>query len=350
MSNGTTEGDSAGAVRTVIAGYDGPGLECVVSTDQANLSIAVDERYLVKWLRQTVTIADLDTLETLRAAGFEHMPRFVGVVMGAGRVVALVHEFVPGATDGWQWYVDDVLAWLDADADADADAALAELVDTAAQMGAITAEMHAALAGVRCVRAASLAPLCQRIAQLCATAFALTAGDEGDRLAARREAIERAVAPLADLDLDFVPMQRVHGDLHAGQFLRSGGRLLLADFDGDPTVEAAERLSIQPVERDLAGLLQSLDHVGRVAARRRPGADVEPFIGAAIDACLVAYRSRCPVDDRLLAPLRVAQELHEFVYAATRLPVWLYVPDAALQRLFPSTVRPSVIAGSEETA
>ncbi len=346
MSDGTTEGDSAGAVRTAIVGYDGPGLERVVSTDQANLSIAVDERYLVKWLRQTVTTADLDTLETLRAAGFEHMPRFVGGVMGEGRVVALVHEFVLGATDGWQWYVDDVLAWLDADADA----ALAELVDTAAQMGAITAEMHAALAGGHCVRAASLAPLCQRIAQLCATAFALTTGDEGDRLAARREAVERAIAPLADLDLDLVPMQRVHGDLHAGQFLRSGGRLLLADFDGDPTVEASERLSIQPVERDLAGLLQSLDHVGRVAARRRSGADVEPFIGAAIDACLAAYRSRCPVDDRLLAPLRVAQELHEFVYAATRLPVWLYVPDAALQRLFPSPARPPAIAGSEETA
>jgi hypothetical protein len=41
------------------------------------------------------------------------------------------------------------------------------------------------------------------------------------------------------------------------------------------------------------------------------------------------------VDDRLLWPLRVAQELHEYAYAALHLPVWSYVPDAAMQSLFP---------------
>ena len=43
------------------------------------------------------------------------------------------------------------------------------------------------------------------------------------------------------------------------------------------------------------------------------------------------------MDDRLLWPLRVAQELHEYAYAALHLPVWTYVPDAAMQALFPIT-------------
>ena len=62
---------------------------------------------------------------------------------------------------------------------------------------------------------------------------------------------------------------------------------------------------------------------------------MEPFVVAAIDAADRAYRAAHVVDDALLWPLRVAQELHEFAYAATRLPVWGYVPDAAMCALFP---------------
>ena len=40
-----------------------------------------------------------------------------------------------------------------------------------------------------------------------------------------------------------------------------------------------------------------------------------------------------PTDVRLLRPLRVAQELHEFVYAVRHLPSWRYVPDGALAAL-----------------
>jgi len=41
------------------------------------------------------------------------------------------------------------------------------------------------------------------------------------------------------------------------------------------------------------------------------------------------------LDDRLLSPFRVEQELREFLYAERHLPRWLYVPDSALQDLFP---------------
>jgi predicted trehalose synthase len=40
-----------------------------------------------------------------------------------------------------------------------------------------------------------------------------------------------------------------------------------------------------------------------------------------------------PTDVLLLRALRVAQELHEFVYAVRYLPSWRYVPDGALAAL-----------------
>ena len=329
MRDGTTAGDSAAAVRRVVPGADGRGRERRVSTDQANLSVAVDERWLVKWLRTPLAPADLVILERLREVGFAHMPAYAGALVEDGVVRALVHELVVGATDGWQWYVDDVLAWLDGAM------GMEPLVATAASMGTVTAELHHALAPAHEVRA-PITDLRTRIESLRATAFAATDGEAGERLRARRDRIDAALAPLADVGE--VVVQAIHGDLHAGQFLRSPAepaRLLLTDFDGDPMVSSGARAVRQPVERDVAGLVQSIDHVGRVAARHRPAADVEPFIDAATDACLDAYRASHRLDEDLLRPLRVAQELHEYTYAATRLPVWLYVPDAALRRLLP---------------
>lgn len=321
-------GRSAAAVRRVLPAVGVHGDERQVSTDQANTSIAVDERWLVKWFRRPVAAADLDVTESLAAHGFAHMPAHLGALRDGDAVVAVVSELVADATDGWVWFVDDVLAWLDSGQGLDA------LVATAARMGTIAAELHLALARPD-DGPASLDGLRALVRERREAAITHTAGDAGLRLRSRLAQIDAA---LVGLDLSgAVTMQRIHGDLHAGQFLRGADRtrLLLIDFDGDPMTASSDRLSVQPPERDLAGLVQSIDHVGRVAARRRPGADVKPFVAPAIDAALAAYAAVRHYDDALLWPLRVAQELHEYAYAGLHLPVWGYVPDAAMCTLFP---------------
>ena len=137
----------------------------------------------------------------------------------------------------------------------------------------------------------------------------------------------------------------VHGDLHVGQVLRWTGGYAVGDFDGNPVLPVAERLRPQPAARDVAGMLQSIDHVGRVVNRRVEGADPERV--ASLDchgpgAILEAYRDRLRtngraqlLDERLLLPFQVEQECREFLYAVQHLPRWRYVPDQALQALFP---------------
>jgi maltokinase len=338
---GSLPGASAAAVRRLVPSHIGPGIERQVSTDQANVSIAVDERWLVKWFTRPIAHRDLAVVDQLSSMGFVHMPTYAGAVIDApdddggqdgeaAEVVAVVSEFVPGATDGWQWYVDDVLAWIDGDLAIDApDGPVA----TAARMGSIAADLHEALAAAG-VERAPLAPIRAAVAERRRQAVEHTTGDVGARLSARLGRIDAALSALDGIDT--VMVQRVHGDLHAGQFIRSGDRLLVIDFDGDPMTSSADRLERQPVERDVAALLQSIDHVARVASKRRPGSDVSMFVDLAIDAAERSYRDRHPVDDRLLWPLRVAQELHEYAYAALHLPVWTYVPDSAMQALFPA--------------
>ena len=129
---------------------------------------------------------------------------------------------------------------------------------------------------------------------------------------------------------------RIHGDLHVGQVLRGGdGSLSVNDFDGNPL--ASDRMAPDAPARDVASMTCAIDHVGRVVARRHPeyAAPASDWAMRSREAFLDAYRAglgdrRELFDDRLLVPFEVAQEAHEFVYAARYLPRWLYVPDGAM--------------------
>jgi maltokinase len=140
----------------------------------------------------------------------------------------------------------------------------------------------------------------------------------------------------------------VHGDLHVGQVLRFADRpdYAVVDFDGNPIVPPDRRADRQPAAVDVAGMLASLDHVGRVVVHRTEELDVrgvetvETWIREARGAFLRAYREGLAaagrpelLDERLLRPLLVVQECREYLYAVRHLPHWVYVPDKALPAL-----------------
>lgn len=320
-------GDSA-ALATRLTGRPLAG-EREIPVDQTNRSVIVADLVVVKWLLPPVPEPHpgVEVLIHLAERGFTDMPAFVGTAERDGVVEAILTEYLPGAQDGWDWFVDDVDAWLRGDLPFGA------LTGSAAQMGALTARLHTALAdlqpssvAVRTYHAQAMEALdhCRRE----------VAGPEGARLTALAPEVERALAPLDTAEV--LPAHRIHGDLHAGQFLRTDDRLAVTDFDGNPLADEADRRLPQTPLRDLASLLQSLDHVGRIVVRRRHpdrAADVDRFIAAATAAALGEYGTVHPVHADVLHALRVAQELHEFRYAVSHLPRWLYVPDAALPAL-----------------
>ena len=324
------EGESA-ALAGRVCGRPFVG-EAPVTVDQTNHSVVVGGEVVVKWLVPPVPAPHpgVELLAHLAHARFDDMPPFLGAEERDGTVVALVTGYLPGAQDGWDWFVDDVDAGLREGATADG---LDTLASSAARMGALTARLHVALSTLQRSTVAARLYHAQAVELLDRVCREVT-GEECDRLRAAGDAVVEALRPLDCPDM--LTAHRIHGDLHAGQFLRSGDRLVVTDFDGNPLADPRERRMPQSPLRDLASLLQSLDHVGRIVVKRRHpdrGADVDRFIADATQAALTAYRADRPVRDDLLAALRVAQELHEFHYAVTHLPRWLYVPDAALPAL-----------------
>ena len=300
-------------------------VERPITVDQTNVSVVVDEDVVVKWLRPPVPAPHpgVELIRHLTAAGFDEMPAFLGVDERDQVVHAIVTAYLPGALDGWDWYVDDVEAWLAGRVDLD------DLVDSARRMGGVTARMHAALEDLQPSMVEVGAVAAQAMADLQLATSHLEGLEWLDGLLVA-EVLRplQAAAPVRG--------HRIHGDLHAGQFLRAGEIMVVTDFDGNPLQDLGARARAQSPLRDVASVLQSIEHVGAIVVkRRRPDRadDVDRFAAAATSAALDAYSAEHAVDHRLLLAFRVAQELHEYAYSIHHLPHWRYVADAALPGL-----------------
>jgi maltokinase len=303
-----------------------------IEADQTNASVVVGERVVVKWFRRVGSRPSraATLLAHLDAVGFRGIPQPLGSIAwrtpeGADLALAQGDAWLPGARDGWEWTVERL------------ERGVPSAATTGRQLGELVASHHAALATPSQVipdpvaEAPPAATHGWRTAALATLADAVAADDDlGDDTVRRAEpalrvAIDGIVRP------GRVRIQPVHGDLHVGQVLEWPGGLAVIDFDGNPTVPRDGNAIRQPIERDVAQMLSSLDHVGRIVEHRRdagPDRAVDEWILVSRDAFLAAYG---PVDPELLAGFEAEQELRELAYAARFLPRWRYAPVSTLR-------------------
>lgn len=362
-----------GAAESLLAllaggGVDDPGItlqswqaryvrgEEPITVDQTNDSVIVGDptrtgqAAVVKWLVHQPAVGAAHEhpaarrLATLADAGFAGTPAPWGLVTfdvgeAAPLLAATVVEHVPQAVDGWTWAVEDVRGL------ARGELSLMDALSAVTELGGLTARLHVAFAHLGVDRATDTDARrwIDRAAADLDLAIASVAGPEGVRLRERAPFVNRAIRELSASS--GTALIEVHGDLHVGQILRHGqpSAYLVIDFDGNPVIPEAERMARQPAAVDVAGMLASLDHVGRVVIRRNEGVDesaVQHWISQSREEFLASYRSTLAasgqsalLDERLLHPLRVAQEIREYLYAVRHLPHWIYVPDWALPAL-----------------
>jgi len=356
-------GDGAfGALAQAVAGGDVEGRfiarrfasipvgvgERAIATDQSNVSVVVGDATLVK-LSPLITPGPHPAVRIpahLEEVGFEETPRLLGALtwsdQGDEYLVATLTELLADAHEGWDWHIRVV------EEIADGGRPPAAWARPAAVLGALVARLHAALAS-----ASSVFPTPRSLASpedatrwlreaetTLEEALALIDGPEGERLRALEPSIRASLAPLASMS--GTPITTIHGDLHVGQLLPWRDGFAVIDFEGNPLQRDEERGRLRPPARDVASMVRSLDHVGRIVQRRRPDRadDIATWIAAARSSFLDAYRATLRrvgaqdlFDERLLHPFEVAQECHEFVYAARYLPTWRSVPDLAMPRL-----------------
>ncbi|QHT54993.1 aminoglycoside phosphotransferase [Cellulomonas sp. H30R-01] len=211
--------------------------------------------------------------------------------------------------------------------------------DLARELGAVVAGVHADLVrafGTDAATAPEDGP--EQVASAVANRFAwaVSAVPQLTRFAPGVEAVVAQVRGLAVAP----PRQRVHGDLHLGQVLRSGSRWFVTDFEGEPLAPLAARTRPDLALRDVAGMLRSLDYAAAVAGLT--GDAAQSWTDAARAALLDGYAGAAvaqPVDVDadgravLLRALELDKTLYEAVYESRNRPTWLPIPLAGLERL-----------------
>ncbi|WP_336115358.1 maltokinase N-terminal cap-like domain-containing protein [Streptomyces sp. PTD9-10] len=297
--------------------------------EQSNSSIVYGDTFILKLLRRVVpgVNPDLEIPRALAREGCARVPAPTAWLRteppdeaGASYVLAVLQPFVSGAADGWELALRELSKGEDFAAEARA-------------LGRATAEVHTALA--HALPTVTLGHAQLRLLVDGMTERLTAAVQAVPALRPYEQGLRSAYAALDDLAAEghTWTAQRIHGDLHLGQCLRSpSGAWSLIDFEGEPARPLAERRLPQPPVRDIAGMLRSFDYAARSAGPSAPGW---------AERCRAAYCSgyaetagRDPrTDPVLLRAYETDKAVYEVVYEARHRPDWLPVPLAAVRRL-----------------
>ena len=168
-------------------------------------------------------------------------------------------------------------------------------------------------------------------------------GGRGARAGALRRARCAPRSTTSPRSQDPVDVQRVHGDFHLGQVMRTLDGWKLLDFEGEPARPLAERRGLESPLKDVAGMLRSFDYAARHLLAdhpRRPAARVPRHgVGRAQPRRLLrrATPGQADADPRsqpvLLRAFETDKAVYEVLYEARNRPTWLQIPMAAIRRL-----------------
>jgi maltose alpha-D-glucosyltransferase/alpha-amylase len=371
----------------------------LMGAEQSNTSIVFGNRLIMKVFRKLEPGENPD-LEVsrflLEHTAFRSAPRLAGWMDYAGAAgetssVAALFDYVPNSGDAWA-FTGRALARYFAAASrsaADPDSAvgresvrrmMGDYLPAVRRLGAVTGEMHAALASAGPDQPA-FAPEAITLDDVRQWTEAMrreaqqTVEEVGKRLDRMPgyfpahvqnalAAVTRQAAGLASRMDDLYVLAgsgaektRLHGDYHLGQVLRAdtglSGDWVVLDFEGEPARPLPERRSKHSPLRDVAGMLRSFDYALRMSVREHDTGAMglretldrwgEAWLGEVRGAFLGGYLQAAgdaaflPRDgealSRALAVFELQKAIYELGYEMNNRPEWIWVPVLGIRAI-----------------
>jgi maltokinase len=318
----------------------------VLGSEQSNTSLIYGEESILKVFRRLSPgpNPDLEVTTALARLGSPQVAEPLGWIEtrleGVPTSLAILSRYLRLATDGWTLAatsVRDLYATVgDASDSGSARVRAAEaggdFAGESRRLGIATAQVHADLAaafGADELGTDALGELTERMYRKLDLAVAAV-----PELGKHVDMISDAYCELAKLSGPF-PVQRVHGDYHLGQVLRTETGWVVLDFEGEPATPLAQRRARSSPLRDVAGMLRSFDYAARHQLIGRPGQAAlsdaaRDWVRRNASAFCVGYAEAGGLDpvanQVLLRALQLDKAVYEVLYEARHRPSWLPIP------------------------
>ena len=314
--------------------------------EHSNSSVVFDEAHILKVLRKIEPgpNPDVEITRVLAQRGFDAVLAPLAELRRDGVDLAVLREFLVGATEGWDLArasVRDLLAGGEAPEESGADFA-----PDAERLGALLAELHLAMAdawgrapGNAARWASEMAANLEVVAHLAAEAHptALDLAMVAERL--------RSLGALAEVGTEI----RIHGDLHLAQVIKADAGWKILDFEGEPARRRADRFTTSSPLRDVAGLLRSLNYAAATGLLEW-GSDDKELVGLvdewelrnraalregylAVDGIAALLPSAADTQAAVLAAFELDKAIYELGYEIGHRPDLVDIPLATITRL-----------------